>query len=92
MLTLAKPIQTRPLRARAVVIGSGFGGLAAAIRLGARGYQVTIVEKLGAPGSGALTCAGLILAMASICMERISNIRRLNSTPWLIFPPSAAVF
>lgn len=29
---------------RAVVIGSGFGGLAAAIRLRALGYQVTVVE------------------------------------------------
>ena len=38
---------------RAVVIGSGFGGLAAAIRLGARGYKVTVLEKLGAPGGRA---------------------------------------
>lgn len=37
----------------AVIIGSGFGGLAAAIRLGARGYQVTVVEKLDAPGGRA---------------------------------------
>jgi phytoene desaturase len=37
----------------AVVIGSGFGGLAAAIRLGARGYRVTIFEKLDAPGGRA---------------------------------------
>ena len=37
----------------AVVIGSGFGGLAAAIRLGARGYRVTILEKLDAPGGRA---------------------------------------
>jgi phytoene desaturase len=36
-----------------VVIGSGFGGLAAAIRLGARGYRVTILEKLDAPGGRA---------------------------------------
>jgi phytoene desaturase len=28
------------------VIGAGFGGLAAAVRLGARGYRVTVVEKL----------------------------------------------
>jgi phytoene desaturase len=35
------------------VIGSGFGGLAAAIRLGARGYRVTVVEKLGGPGGRA---------------------------------------
>jgi phytoene desaturase len=37
----------------AVVIGSGFGGLAAAIRLGARGYRVTVLEKLGEPGGRA---------------------------------------
>ncbi|UQA61884.1 phytoene desaturase [Polyangium aurulentum] len=37
----------------AVVIGSGFGGLAAAVRLGARGYRVTVVEKLDAPGGRA---------------------------------------
>jgi phytoene desaturase len=36
-----------------VVIGAGFGGLAAAIRLGARGYRVTVLEKLDAPGGRA---------------------------------------
>ncbi|MFP4080038.1 MAG: phytoene desaturase [Ectothiorhodospira sp.] len=41
---------TRP---HAVVIGSGFGGLAAAIRLGARGYRVTVLEKRDAPGGRA---------------------------------------
>ncbi len=41
---------TRP---HAVVIGSGFGGLAAAVRLGARGYRVTVLEKLDAPGGRA---------------------------------------
>jgi phytoene desaturase len=38
---------------RALVIGSGFGGLAAAVRLGARGYQVTVLEQLDAPGGRA---------------------------------------
>ncbi len=38
---------------QAIVIGSGFGGLAAAIRLGARGYRVTVLEKLDAPGGRA---------------------------------------
>eukprot|EP01036_Dinobryon_divergens_P041180 gene41180-54556_t len=33
-------------RPHAVVIGSGFGGLAAAVRLGARGYRVTVLERL----------------------------------------------
>lgn len=37
----------------AVVIGSGFGGLAAAVRLGARGYRVSVFEKLDAPGGRA---------------------------------------
>ncbi len=40
-------------RARAIVIGSGFGGLAAAVRLGAKGYDVTVLEKLDAPGGRA---------------------------------------
>jgi len=37
----------------AVVIGAGFGGLAAAIRLAARGYQTTLIEALDAPGGRA---------------------------------------
>ncbi|MEM8951268.1 MAG: phytoene desaturase [Pseudomonadota bacterium] len=40
-------------RPHAVVIGSGFGGLAAAIRLGAKGYRVTVLEKLDGPGGRA---------------------------------------
>jgi phytoene desaturase len=43
----------RPPGRHAVVIGAGFGGLAAAIRLGARGYRVTVLEKLDAPGGRA---------------------------------------
>lgn len=37
----------------AVVIGTGFGGLAAAIRLGARGYRVTMFEKRDKAGGRA---------------------------------------
>jgi phytoene desaturase len=37
----------------AVVIGAGFGGLAAAIRLSVRGYRVTVVDKLDQPGGRA---------------------------------------
>ncbi|MCX8255826.1 Phytoene desaturase (neurosporene-forming) [Beijerinckiaceae bacterium RH AL1] len=40
-------------RPHAVVIGSGFGGLAAAVRLGARGYRVTVLEKRGVLGGRA---------------------------------------
>jgi phytoene desaturase len=42
-----------PSRPHAVVIGSGFGGLAAAIRLGARGYRVTVLERLDQAGGRA---------------------------------------
>jgi phytoene desaturase len=38
---------------RALVIGSGFGGLAAAIRLALRGWRVEVLEKLDAPGGRA---------------------------------------
>lgn len=40
-------------RPHAIVIGSGFGGLAAAVRLGARGYRVTVLEQLDAAGGRA---------------------------------------
>jgi phytoene desaturase len=40
-------------RPHAVVIGSGFGGLAAAVRLGARGYRVTVLERLDRAGGRA---------------------------------------
>lgn len=45
--------QRHDKRPHAVVIGSGFGGLAAAVRLGARGYRVTVLERLDAPGGRA---------------------------------------
>ncbi len=38
---------------KAVVIGSGFGGLAAAIRMAVKGWQVTVLEKLDMPGGRA---------------------------------------
>jgi phytoene desaturase len=41
------------VRPHAIVIGAGLGGLAAAIRLGARGYRVTVLEQLDAPGGRA---------------------------------------
>ena len=35
---------------RAIIIGAGLGGLASAMRLGARGYDVTVIDKLDVPG------------------------------------------
>ncbi len=40
-------------RPHAAVIGSGLGGLAAAIRFGDRGFRVTVFEKLERPGGRA---------------------------------------
>jgi phytoene desaturase len=38
---------------RAIVVGAGFGGLAAAVRLGARGYRVTVLDRLDQAGGRA---------------------------------------
>ena len=40
---------------KVLVVGSGFGGLSAAIRLQANGYDVTIIDKLDKPGGRAYT-------------------------------------
>jgi phytoene desaturase len=47
------PNQSTRRQPHALVIGSGFGGLAAAVRLGARGYRVTVLEKCDTPGGRA---------------------------------------
>jgi len=41
---------THPDPSSAIVIGAGLGGLAAAMRLGAKGYRVTVLDKLDRPG------------------------------------------
>ena len=50
---LRHPVPVDDRRPHAIVIGSGFGGLAAAIRLGARGYRVTVLERHDQPGGRA---------------------------------------
>ena len=47
------PAGTKTARPAAVVIGGGFGGIAAAIRLQARGYQVSLLEMRDQPGGRA---------------------------------------
>ncbi|MEO1562203.1 MAG: phytoene desaturase [Pseudomonadota bacterium] len=40
-------------RPKAIVIGAGLGGLAAAMRLGAKGYRVTVIDRLDIVGGRA---------------------------------------
>ncbi len=37
-------------RPHAAIVGAGIGGLAAAMRLGAKGYRVTVLDRLDGPG------------------------------------------
>ena len=41
---------TRADAPHALVIGAGLGGLASAMRLGAKGYRVTVLDRLDSPG------------------------------------------
>ena len=41
------------MKEKIIIIGSGFGGLGAAARLAAQGYQVEIFEKRDKPGGRA---------------------------------------
>ncbi|MBN2907709.1 MAG: phytoene desaturase [Rhodobacteraceae bacterium] len=54
MMTRVDPVLAEEaVRAKgphAVVIGAGLGGLAAAMRLGAKGYRVTVIDNLDVPG------------------------------------------
>ena len=82
-------------RPHAIVIGSGFGGLAAAIRLGARGYRVTVLEQLDAPGGRAyvhrqdgftfdagptiITAPFLLEELWTLCGRRMQDDLRLRA-------------
>ncbi|MFO0659731.1 MAG: phytoene desaturase [Polyangiaceae bacterium] len=51
--TRSSGVRAKGDRPHAIVIGSGFGGLAAAVRLGARGYRVTVLERRDQAGGRA---------------------------------------
>ncbi len=46
-----QPLSDTPLSV--VVVGAGFGGIAAALRMRARGYDVTLIDRLNAIGGRA---------------------------------------
>ncbi|EKV32832.1 Phytoene dehydrogenase [Caenispirillum salinarum AK4] len=82
------------MRPHAVVIGSGFGGLAAAVRLGARGYRVTVLERLDQPGGranvfhqdGHVFDAGPTIVTAPFLLEELWSLcgRRLTDDVTLV--------
>ncbi len=86
-LTAAPPRPDTIAPLHAVVVGSGFGGLAAAVRLGARGYRVTVLERLEQPGGRAAVFrqdgftfdAGPTIVTAPFLLEELWNLcgRRL---------------
>ena len=51
--TAQRAVTPDPNAPLALVIGSGFGGLAAAVRLAAKGWRVQVLEKLEVPGGRA---------------------------------------
>lgn len=53
LLTPGRPAPVGPDAPHAVVVGAGFGGLAAAIRLSVRGFRVTVVDRLDQAGGRA---------------------------------------
>ena len=81
-------------RPHAIVIGSGFGGLAAAVRLGARGWRVTILEKLDAPGGRAYVFrqdgftfdAGPTIITAPYLLEELWSLAGRDA-PWVAAKP-----
>jgi phytoene desaturase len=70
----------------AVVVGAGLGGLAAAIRLGARGYRVTVLDRLETPGGRATVFkqdgftfdAGPTIITAPFVLEELWNFAGRN--------------
>ena len=77
-----RALETQDPRPTALVIGTGFGGLAAAIRLGAKGYHVHMLEKLDAPGGRAYVYrqdgftfdAGPTIVTAPFLLEELWNL------------------
>ena len=84
-----------PTQPRAIVIGAGFGGIAAGIRLAVRGYQVTLVDRLEGPGGRAfvyrkegytfdagptiITVPSLLEELWTLCGKKMSDYVTLKS-------------
>ncbi|HZX32795.1 MAG TPA: bifunctional tRNA (5-methylaminomethyl-2-thiouridine)(34)-methyltransferase MnmD/FAD-dependent 5-carboxymethylaminomethyl-2-thiouridine(34) oxidoreductase MnmC [Rhodocyclaceae bacterium] len=66
-----------PKERRAIVIGAGVAGSATAHRLAARGWQVDVLERSAAPGTGASgNIAGVLRPLPSIDDNRLARLTR----------------
>lgn len=91
---MVKPKRASSPGNQAIVIGSGFGGLAAAVRLGVRGWDVTVLERHDQPGGRArvfrengftfdagptvITAPFLFEELWSLCGKRLSDTVELR--------------
>ncbi|MDJ0891972.1 MAG: phytoene desaturase family protein [Gammaproteobacteria bacterium] len=79
----------------AIVVGAGFGGIAAALRLRARGYRVTLVDKLASPGGraqvfrrdGFVYDAGPTVITAPFLFEELFGLFRRNLADYVDLRP-----
>lgn len=66
-----------PAERRAIVIGAGIAGGTSAHALAAAGWQVTVLERAGEPGSGASgNLAGMLRPLPSADDNRLSRLTR----------------
>lgn len=86
---------TRVSRPRVAVIGSGFGGLAAAIRLQAAGLRTVVFEALDRPGGRAASFqeggfrldAGPTVITAPECLEELFALAGQRLSDWVELLP-----
>ena len=84
----------------AVVIGSGFGGIAAAIRLQARGYQTTLIEMRDKPGGRAYVYqqdgftfdAGPTIITAPFLIDELFELAGRRTADYLKIVPCAPFY
>src|SRR5262245_57722173 len=80
---------------RAIVIGSGFGGLSLAIRLQAKGFQTLLLEKRDQPGgrayvyrdAGFVFDAGPTVITAPHCLDELFCLAGRKTTDYVTLLP-----
>ena len=96
-----RPSKAEPgSRGPAIVIGSGFGGIAAAIRLQARGYKTTLLEMRDKPGGRAYVYkqdgftfdAGPTIITAPFLIDELFDLAGKNSDDYVKIVPCSPYY